>query len=93
MSWRSAPAKPSSFPVALYVRAQRKGATSAASEPVFTDIYFANANSFTSPGQDSVQVSRALELPPGDFEVTFAISEARQKTRERHRSVSCTRKR
>ena len=73
------PGKPSSFPVALYVRAQRKGATSAASEPVFTDIYFANANSLTSPGQDSVQVSRALELPPGDFEVTLAISEALSK--------------
>ena len=73
------PGKPASFPVALYVRAQKKGATSTASEPVFTDIYFANANSFTSTGQDSVQLSRALELPPGDFEVTFAISEAPSK--------------
>lgn len=72
-------AKPSSFPVALYVRAQRKGAASAAAEPVFADIYFANANSFTSTGQDSVQLSRALELPPGDFEVTFAIAEAPSK--------------
>ena len=73
------PGKPSSFPVALYIRAQRKGSTSAASEPVFTDIYFANANSFTSTGQDSIQLSRALELPPGDFEVTLAISEAPSK--------------
>jgi len=73
------PGKPSSFPVALYVRAQKKGATSAASEPVFTDIYFANANSFTTAGQDSVQFSRALELPPGDFEVTLAMTEAPSK--------------
>jgi hypothetical protein len=73
------PAKPSSFPVALYVRALRKGAASAASEPAFTDIYFANANSLTSTGQDSLQLSRALELPPGDFEVTLAIMEAPSK--------------
>ena len=72
--------KPSSFPVAVYVRAQRKGAVSAAPEPVFTDIYFANANNFTSTGQDWIQFSRALELPPGDFEVTLAISEAPSKS-------------
>ncbi len=69
--------KLTSFPVALYVRAFRKGATTAASDPAFSDIYFfANANSFASTGQDSVQLSRALELPPGDFEVTFALAEA-----------------
>jgi hypothetical protein len=69
------------FPVALYVRAHRKGAATAASEPVFTDIYFIpSANSFTATGQDSVQLSRALELPPGDFEVTFAMSEAPPKS-------------
>ena len=73
------PGKPSSFPVALYIRAQRKGAVNASSEPVFADIYFANANGFSSAGQDSVQFSRAMELPPGDFEVTFAIEEAPSK--------------
>lgn len=73
------PGKPSSFPVGLYVRAQRKGAASAASEPVFTDIYFANANSFAGTSQDSLQLSRALELPPGDFEVTLALMEAPSK--------------
>jgi hypothetical protein len=73
------PGKPSSFPVAVYVRAQRKGAANASSEPAFADIYFPNASGFTSTGQDSVQFSRAMELPPGDFEVTFAMSESPSK--------------
>ena len=65
-----------SFPVALYVRAVGKGAPAAGPGPAFTDIYFANANSFVSAGQGTVQLTRALELPPGDFDVTFALSEA-----------------
>jgi hypothetical protein len=65
-----------SFPVALYVRAVAKGASAAAATPAFTDIYFANANAFVKTGQDAVQLTRALELPPGDFEITFALSEA-----------------
>lgn len=64
-----------SFPVALYVRANAKGAAAAPSGPAFTDIYFANANNFVPSGQDTVQLTRALELPPGDFEITFALSE------------------
>ena len=63
-----------SFPVALYVRAIPKGTPGA--PPVFSDIYFANANNFVSTGQDTVQVTRAMELPPGDIDVTFALSEA-----------------
>lgn len=61
-----------SFPVALYVRAVSKANPAA---PVFSDIYFANANSFISTGQDTVQLTRAMELPPGDIDVTFALSE------------------
>lgn len=63
-----------SFPVALYVRAIPKGNPAAA--PVFSDIFFATANSFVSTGQDTVQLTRAMELPPGDIDVTFALSEA-----------------
>ena len=64
-----------SFPVALYVRAVAKGNPAAAAAPAFTDIYFANASNFVNAGQDTVQLSRALELPPGEFDVTVAMSE------------------
>jgi hypothetical protein len=63
-----------SFPVAVYVRAVGKGAATEA--PAFADIYFAGESSFVNAGQGTVHLTRALELPPGDFEVTFALSEA-----------------
>jgi hypothetical protein len=65
-----------SFPVALYIRAVGKGTLATAPAPAFTDIYFADANSFVNTGKNTVQLTRALELPPGDFDVTFAMSEA-----------------
>jgi len=64
-----------SFPVALYVRAAAKGNPAAAAAPAFTDVFFANANNFVSAG-DTLQLMRALELPPGEFDITFALSEA-----------------
>ena len=64
-----------SYPVALYIRAVAKGNPAAAAAPAFQDVFFANADNFTTVG-DNVQLMRALELPPGEFEVTFALSEA-----------------
>jgi hypothetical protein len=69
-------AKLSSFPVALYIRAVRK---SEASEPAgqtpFTDIYFIpNAGALIS-STSGVLLARALELPPGEFDLYFALAE------------------
>jgi hypothetical protein len=66
-----------SFPVALYVRALRKGAaTDKPAEPAFTDIHFLqNAGSLTSTGNEAAQLARALELPAGEFDVYFAMTE------------------
>ena len=65
----------SSFPVAMYIRAVRKGTVTTAEEPPFADIYFFAANQLVNTGKDTVQVSRALELPPGEFDVHIAMSE------------------
>ena len=68
--------KLASFPVALYVRAVRKGVTTATEAPAFTDVhFFSGANSFASAGPDTVQLTRGLELPPGDFDLYFAMTE------------------
>ncbi len=69
--------KLTSFPVALYVRAVRKtAAAEPGAEPPFTDIYFIpNAGALTSDA-DGTRLARALELPPGEFDLYFAMSEA-----------------
>ncbi len=61
--------------MALYVRAVAKGNPAAAAAPVFTDVFFANANNFVNAG-DTMQLMRAMELPAGEFDITFALSEA-----------------
>ena len=64
----------SSFPVALYVRAVRRGTVTTAEEPPFSDIYFFSANQLVN-AQDTALLARALELPPGEFDVHIAMSE------------------
>lgn len=76
--------KPTSFPLALYVRGVRRpdagaatttaGTTTAASY-AFTDMYFVDQRRLVSTGPDSAEIARALELPAGEFDVYFAISE------------------
>ena len=63
-----------SFPVALYVRAVRRGTVTTAEEPPFSDIYFFSANQLVN-AKDTVLLARALELPPGEFDVHIAMSE------------------
>ena len=70
----------SSFPVAMYVRAvQKPGAAAAGKKPneyPFENIYFfADSKSLASTGSDTAEVSRALDLPAGEYDVYIAISE------------------
>jgi hypothetical protein len=76
--------KPTSFPLALYVRGVRRpdaaaaattAGTTAAASYAFTDMYFVDQKHLVSTGPDSAELSRALELPPGEFDLYFAISE------------------
>jgi hypothetical protein len=69
-------AKLSSFPVALYVRAVRKTAgAEPTGEAPFTDVYFiANAGALLSDA-GGAWFARALELPPGEFDLYFALTE------------------
>jgi hypothetical protein len=74
----------SSFPVAMYVRAVRKGETvSADAKPnyAFTDIYFLDAKRVKSSGTGTSEVSRGLELPPGEFDVYIAMMETPPRTK------------
>jgi hypothetical protein len=75
-----------SFPVAMYVRAVRKGGaadpskatdpSAKATEYPFTDLYiFPNAKSFVSTGPNTTELARALELPAGEFDVYIAMTE------------------
>jgi len=66
----------SGFPVAMYVRAIKKGGATPADPPAFSDIYFFTEKNLVSTGQDAVQAMRAMELPPGEFDVHIAMSEA-----------------
>lgn len=86
------PGKLSSFPVAVYVRAVAKPGTAAAatttgSQPraaaekkpdyAFTDVYFfTDSKRLRSTGADTTEFSRAMQLPPGDFDLYIAMSEA-----------------
>ena len=68
-----------SFPVTLYVRVAQKGAAppagkgSEANWP-FADVYFLTEKNVTVNG-DVTQVPRALQLPPGEYTITFAMRE------------------
>jgi hypothetical protein len=68
-----------SFPVAMYVRAVQKAPApegTTPSEYPFTDLYFhASSKTIPSTGQDTAEVVRALELPPGEFDVYIAMAE------------------
>jgi hypothetical protein len=71
-----------SFPIALYVRAVPKGdvAVSKTGEYPFSDVYFFNdAKLFRSTGADSAEVQRGLQLPAGEFDVYFAMTETAQR--------------
>lgn len=71
----------SSFPVAVYVRAVAKGETTAPAADAkpnyaFNDIYFINdAKRIRSTGSGTSEFSRGLQLPPGEFDVYFAMAE------------------
>ena len=73
------PGKFTSFPLAIYVRAvSRPGPAAAegkASYP-FEDVFFINDAKGLRPGaRDVVELSRGLQLPPGEFDVYVAIAE------------------
>jgi hypothetical protein len=69
-----------SFPVAMYVRAVQKTPAPEGTKPSeypFTDLYFhASSKTIPSTGQDTAEVVRALELPPGEFDVYIAMAES-----------------
>lgn len=72
--------KLSSFPVAVYVRAVQKPGTAAAAtvdgKYAFTDVYFfTDSKRLRSTGPDTTEFARAMQLPPGDFDLYIAMSE------------------
>ena len=73
------PGKFTSFPLAVYVRAVSRPAPAAAEGKggyPFEDIYFINDAKGLRPGAgDIVEVSRGLQLPPGEFDVYVGIAE------------------
>jgi hypothetical protein len=83
-----------SFPVAMYVRAVKKPEAGAAAstagskenkppEYPFADIYFlANDKFATSSTPDAIDVARALELPPGEYDVYIAMREKPSRDRK-----------
>jgi hypothetical protein len=71
-----------SFPVALYVRAVSKGNTalSKTGDYPFSDVYFFNdAKLFRSTGADSAEFQRGMQLPAGEYDVYFALTETAQR--------------
>jgi hypothetical protein len=86
------------FPVAMYVRAVKKGAAAApavAAAPAkegeapkppdfaFADVYFLTEKSIVpGPTPDTTQVPRALELPSGDYDLFIALSERQPKDKK-----------
>jgi hypothetical protein len=73
------------FPVAVYIRAVGKGATAAPAENAkypFADLYFINdAKRFRQGAGNTVEFSRGMELPPGEFDVYIAITETAPRNR------------
>lgn len=72
--------KLTSFPVAVYVRAIRKPATAPAAATAasyaFTDVYFfTDSKRLRSTGADTTEFTRAMQLPPGEFDLYIAMSE------------------
>ena len=84
-------AKFTSFPVTMYVRAVQKAeAPAAAGEKPkpgvemnwpFADVYFLTEKSMTTSG-DVSELSRALELPPGEYTLYVALRERQPKDRK-----------
>ena len=68
-----------SFPVTMYVRAVRKPGAAETAKPgdyPFTDLHvLPNAKSMTGTGGNPGAIARALELPPGEFDVYFALTD------------------
>ena len=68
-----------SFPVAIYVRAVKKPASPEAAKPAehaFTDLHIlSSAQSLVSAGSGKVELARALELSPGEFDLYIAMTE------------------
>ena len=68
-----------SFPVAMYVRAVKKPASPEEAKPAehaFTDLHIlSSSKSLVSSGSGKVEVTRALELSPGEFDLYIAMIE------------------
>lgn len=85
-----------SSPVSMYVRAVQKSGAAAATatagskpaentpvEYAFADIYFLTADKIVaSTAPDSTEVARALELPPGEYDVYIAMRERPSRDRK-----------